>query len=108
MCDHLSSPTSATKVSSALFGTGLSLRTVPQGTTHMLNTQGSGPMPPGELYLPPSPGPCRLEHFSVQDPSAERTGRGRSGLLPATTRSWAGLSAQKQHTLSPRQCCVYT
>ena len=41
--------------SSRLFGTGLPLRTVPQGTAHMLNTQGAGPMLPGEHCLPSSP-----------------------------------------------------
>ena len=46
-CDHLSS---LPRVSSRLSGTGPPLRRLPQGTMHVLNTQGSVSTPPGEHW----------------------------------------------------------
>ena len=94
------------QVSSGLFGTGLPLRRAPQGTALMLNTQGlvrrhqaSVTFPLGAWALLPGALLC------VGSPHREyRAGRER--LPPATTRSWAGLSSQKQHAFSPQQCCV--
>ena len=106
MCDHLSSPTPLPKAPP-----GSSGRASLSGWSHREPRTCSTPRAQvrccqASIAFPLARGPCCLEYFSVQDPSAERMGRGRSGLLPANTRSWARLSARTQHTFSPQQCVV--